>query len=57
MGMDGMTKAPICPRCGEPMLWNGRGLACLACPYFTQDLQPPSEKKMRIPKRRKNDKK
>jgi tRNA(Ile2) C34 agmatinyltransferase TiaS len=24
---------PICPKCGEKLLYDGKGLSCISCPY------------------------
>jgi hypothetical protein len=50
-----MKDSRICPRCGETLLWNGRGMACIACSYFSASTPPPSEKKIPSAKGKKPD--
>ena len=40
-----------CPRCGEALLWNGRGMACIACSFFSAQAPPPSERRLPLPKK------
>jgi len=51
-----LTQPQQCPRCSEPLLWNGRGMACIACAFFQAESKPPSEMKLRIPKKKKGKK-
>jgi hypothetical protein len=43
-----------CPRCGGRLLYNGKGLSCIACSYFRHN--PPSEKSMMVPKQKRKEK-
>lgn len=48
-----MGESNLCPRCGGALLWNGRGMVCIACSYHAPDAKSPSEKKISIPKKKK----
>ncbi len=43
-----------CPRCGGRLLYNGKGLACIACSYARTN--PPSEKTLQVPREKRREK-
>lgn len=44
----------VCPRCGGKLLYDGKGLACLTCPYIRH--APPSEKNIVLPRQKRREK-